>query len=71
MSDLIDFLREKGVVHYQGGSTVLTLLPEAPLKPTAAVALSENKKPEERVGKDGLTRAQQEELYGAPCTDTN
>lgn len=70
LSDLIDFLRAKGVVHYQGGTTVLTLLPEAPPRPEADSVSSENKKAEEKVGKDGLTRAQQEELYGAPCSDT-
>lgn len=72
LSDLIDFLRAKGVVHYQGGSTVLTLLPEAPR--AAEPILSENMNTEKaapKVGKDGLTREQQQEVYGSAMSDTN
>lgn len=69
LTTLIDFLRSKGVLNYSAHGVTLTLLPEAPPRLEPEVAPSREKSPP-KVGKDGLTREQQEEMYGSAMSDT-
>ena len=63
MKTLIDFLRANGVLEYVGSGVRLALLPDAPggaPAEEAPVPVAQ----EVEVRKDGLTPAQQFDLYG-------
>lgn len=66
LKNLIDFLRENGVVHFKQGDLELVLIdkPVAP-PPEEKPATNPLATPPKR-GADGLTAEQQEELYGSP-----
>lgn len=67
---MIDFLRSKGVLNYSAHGITLTLLPEAPQKLEPEAPPPPREKAPLKVGKDGLTREQQEEVYGSAMSDT-
>ena len=65
LTELIGYLRSKGVVHYKEGDLELTLGPEPLPKPKVDEdARQVLKKIETKTGRDGLTAEQQEALYG-------
>lgn len=64
---LIDHLRSKGVLVYKAEGLELTLLPDEPIKPVKEPkkTLDEVLEGKKRVGADGLTAEEQQELYNA------
>lgn len=73
---LVTFLRRRGVVTYEEGPDFrkLTILPNEPPLPPIALEPEEVKEVDkpaepEKLGKDGLSREMQTELYGRPMPD--
>lgn len=61
---LIDELRKRGVLHYKAGDVEIVLGPlPVPEEPEESEAVDNSPK-EGKVGKDGLTAAEQLEAYG-------
>lgn len=71
LTELVEFMRKNGVVHFQGHMTMddytsqvtLTLHPEA-VELYSNTEVSAPPSPDEPRDADGLTRREQEELYG-------
>lgn len=70
---LVTFLRRRGVVSYEEGpdSRKLIILPDEPAPTEKEAEVKEVDKPTEpeKLGKDGLSREMQTELYGRPMPD--
>jgi hypothetical protein len=65
LTQLIGYLRSKGVLHFKNSEIELTLGPEPLPKPKVDEdARQVLQKIETKTGRDGLTAKQQEDLYG-------